>query len=169
MSVKAFEKLIHPGVNAGVVGFHHKGEWAVHEALTVLLSHTGPGSVMMETFNVSEDALRPMFFEMEKGNITDLRLILDMNVKRHKLEMLLFAAGITTNIRIASCHAKVLLIRNAHHRIGIVGSANANQPIRYEAGILFTDPGLFAFFESAFDHVFNDDSIPFEWNSPLDN
>ena len=120
---------------------------------------------MMETFNVSEDALRPMFFEVEKGNITDLRMILDMNVKRHKLEMLLFAAGITTDIRLASCHAKVLLISNERYRIGIVGSANANQPVRYEAGFLFSDPRLFSFFESQFNQVFNEDSIPFEWNS----
>lgn len=166
MSVKAFETLLASGLNPGVVGYHHKGEWAIHEALTVLLSHTGPASVMMETFNVSEDALRPMFFEVEAGHITDLRLVLDMNVKRHKLEMLLFAAGITPDIRLASCHAKVLLIRNDRYKIGIVGSANANQPIRYEAGFMFSDPGLFDFFESKFNQVFNEDSIPFEWNSP---
>lgn len=166
MSVKAFEKLIRTGLNPGVIGFHHKGEWAIHEALTVLLSITGPASVMMETFNISEDALRPMFFEMEKRNITSLRLLIDLNVKRHKLEMLLFAAGITADIRIASCHAKVLLIKNDKYQIGIVGSANANQPIRYEAGFLFSDPGMFSFFESEFEHVFNEDSIPFEWNSP---
>ena len=86
MSAKAFEELLTTGLDLGVKGFHHKGEWAIHEALTVLLSYTGPAVVMMETFNVSEDALRPMFFEVEKGNITDLRMILDMNVKRHKLE-----------------------------------------------------------------------------------
>ncbi|WP_337941429.1 hypothetical protein [Parabacteroides sp.] len=165
MSAKAFEELLTTGLDLGVKGFHHKGEWAIHEALTVLLSRTGPASVMMETFNVSEDALRPMFFEVEAKRITDLRLILDMNVKRHKLEMLLFAAGITSGIHLASCHAKILLIRNDRYRIGIVGSANANQPIRYEAGIIFTDPGLFAFFEETFNRVFNDDSIPFEWNS----
>ena len=165
MSAKAFEELLTAGLDLGVKGFHHKGEWAIHEALTVLLSRTGPACVMMETFNVSEDVLRPMFFEVEKGNITDLRMILDMNVKRHKLEMLLFAAGITTDIRLASCHAKVLLISNERYRIGIVGSANADQPVRYEAGFLFSDPGLFSFFESQFNQVFNEDSIPFEWNS----
>lgn len=165
MSAKSFEKLIISNLDFGVIGFHHKGEWAIHEALTVLLSRTGPAVVMMETFNVSEAALRPMFFEVEKGNILNLRMILDMNVKRHKLEMLLFAAGITTDIRLASCHAKVLLIKNENFRIGIVGSANANQPVRYEAGFLFTDPVLFSFFESQFNQVFNEDSIPFEWNS----
>ena len=165
MSAKIFEELLTPGLNLGVKGFQHKGEWAIHEALHVLLSYTGPASVMMETFNVSEDALRPMFFEVEAGHITDLRLVLYMNVKRHKLEMLLFAAGITANIRLTPCHAKVLLIRNEQYRIGIVGSANANQPIRYEAGVIFSEPGLFDFFEETFNRVFNDDSIPFEWNS----
>lgn len=162
MSAKAFEELITPALKSGVVAFHHKGEWAIHEALTILLSRTGPAVVMMETFNVSEDALRPIFFHVEAGNITKLRLILDMNVKRHKLEMLLFAAGITPDIRLASCHAKVLLIQNDTYKIGIVGSANANQPVRYEAGFMFSDPKLFDFFESKFNRVFNEDSIPFE-------
>ena len=154
MSIKAFEKIM-PGINPGVIGFQHKGEWAIHEALTVLLSRTGPANVMMETFNISEDALRPMFFEIEKGNITNL-----------KLKMLLFAASITTNIRIASCHAKVLLIHNDRFKVGLIGSANANQPIRYEAGFIFSEPRLFDFFETKFTQVFNEDSIPFEWNSP---
>ena len=50
MSAKAFEELLTTGLDLGVKGFHHKGEWAIHEALTVLLSRTGPASVMMETF-----------------------------------------------------------------------------------------------------------------------
>ena len=148
MSVKTFENLISSGLKPGVTAFHHKGEWAIHEALSVLLSHTGPAHVMMETFNISEDALRPMFFHLEKGEILSLNLILDMNVKRHKLEMLLFAAGLTPNIYITACHAKVLLIENNSFRIGIVGSANANQPIRYEAGFMFcNDDSLFHFFK----------------------
>lgn len=165
MSAKAFEKLITSSLKTGVTAFHHKGEWAIHEALSVLLSLTGPANVMLETFNVSEDALRPIFFHVEKGDILSLKLILDMNVKRHKLEMLLFAAGITPDIFITACHAKVLLIENDKYRIGIVGSANANQPIRYEAGFLIcNDASLFDFFKDSFNNILLNDSIPFEWN-----
>ena len=165
MSVKSFENLITPGLKPGVTAFHHKGEWAIHEALSVLLSLTGPAHVMMETFNISEDALRPMFFYVEKGDILSLKLILDTNVKRHKLEMLLFAAGITPDIYITACHAKVLLIENDSFRVGIVGSANANQPIRYEAGFIFyNEESLFHFFKENFNNVTENDSIPFEWN-----
>ena len=165
MSVVAFEKLLTPGLKPGVTAFHHKGEWAIHEALSVLLSFTGPADVMIETFNVSEAALRPMFFGVEDGSIRSLKMILDVNVKRHKLEMLLFAAGITPTIHITVNHAKVLLIKNDKYKIGIVGSANANQPMRYEAGFLFCNQdGLFDFFEKEFFKVLQEDSIPFEWN-----
>lgn len=164
MSGKMFEKIIPDGLkHADIIPFHHKGEWAIHEALPILLSHTGPASVRIETFNVSESALRPMFFLCEEGLITNLKMILDNNVKRHKLEILLFAAGITPGICTTSCHAKVLLIENEYYRVGIVGSANANQPIRYEAGILFTNETIFSFFKQQFDEVYNNDSIPFEW------
>ncbi len=165
MGGKSFEQLIAPAFERGVVGFHQKGEWSIHEALTILLSHMGKAKVMLETFNVSEDALRPIFFEVEAENITEIRMILDLNVKRHKLEMLLFATGITPYIHLASCHAKVLLVKGAYSQFGIVGSANANQPIRYEAGVCFTDNTLFEFFEREFNRTFNDDSIPYIWNS----
>lgn len=155
-----FSDLIAKGIPS-LKGFHHKGEWAIHEALNELLMVTGPAFVMMETFNISEDALRPLLLNVESGLIEDLKLVLDLNIKRHKLDILLFANSITNHVHLSACHAKVLLIENERYHIGIVGSANANQPIRYEAGFLFSDKKTFDFFRSSFEELYDNDSIPF--------
>lgn len=130
--------------------FMHKGDWAIHEVLPNLLSAIGPASVRIATFSVSEDSLRPLFFLSEEGKISNLTLLLDTTVKRHKLDLLLFASNITPSIRIDSCHAKVLLVENERYKFGIVGSANLNQNHRWEAGFYFTGGKHYDYFSDMF-------------------
>lgn len=81
-----------------MVPFMHKGVWAIHQVLPILLSRIGPARVSVATFNISEDSLRTLFFLNEDKQLQELRLLLDMNVRRHKLGLLLFAGGITPDI-----------------------------------------------------------------------
>ncbi|MGL4908525.1 MAG: hypothetical protein ACRC9X_08760 [Bacteroidales bacterium] len=135
--------------------FMHKGEWAVHNVLPIFLEHTGAASVDIATFNISEDSLRPLFMSVEKQAITQLRLLLDMNVKRHKVSMLCFAKGITENIRITSNHAKLLLVQNDRYTITLLGSANLNTNARWENGVMFTCAEIFNYFKTQFDNAYN--------------
>lgn len=130
--------------------FMHKGDWAIHEVLPSLLSAIGPASVRIATFSISEDSLRPLFFLTEEGKITRLQMLLDTTVKRHKIDLLLFAANISPEIKIDSCHAKVLLVENEQYQFGIVGSANLNQNHRWEAGFYFTSGKHFDYFSESF-------------------
>ena len=139
----------------------HKGEWAIHEVLPILLQRIGPCEVKIATFSVSEDSLRPLFFQVDGGMISRLTMLLDTTVKRHKLDMLLFAMNITPNIRIDSNHSKILLLQNETNAFGIVGSANMNQPKRIEAGFYFTAGKHFDFFNEQFDKYFNE-AMPYE-------
>ena len=139
----------------------HKGEWAIHEVLPSLLSAFGVADVRVATFSVSEDSLRPLFFLCDEGRIRRLTLLLDYTVKRHKLDMLLFAAGFTPDIRIDACHAKVLLVENGLHRFGIVGSANLNQNHRWEAGMWFTDGPIYDYYLQHFQEAYNG-ALPYE-------
>lgn len=134
--------------------FMHKGEWAIHEVLPTLISAIGPASVKIATFSISEDSLRPLFFLTEDGKITVLQMLLDTTVKRHKIDLLLFAANISPEIRIDSCHAKVLLVENEQYKFGIVGSANLNQNHRWEAGFYFTAGKHYDYFAKEFDKSF---------------
>lgn len=136
--------------------FMHKGDWAIHEVLPSLLSAIGPASVRIATFSISEDSLRPLFFLSDEGMITDLTLLLDTTVKRHKLDLLLFASNISPNIRIDSCHAKLLLVENEQYKFGIAGSANLNQNRRWEAGFYFTAGSHYDYFAQMFNESYQD-------------
>ena len=140
------------------VPFIHKGEWAVHEVLPELLDRMGPADVRLMSYNVSEDSLRTLFFERR---IETLRMVLDINVKRHKMDLLLFAAEITPEIRVDSCHAKVMLAGNGTHQFGIVGSANLNLAHRYESGFWFTSGPVYDFFRERFDDIY-ESSLPYD-------
>ncbi len=165
MQQHEFNKLFPEGIKQGLtIPFVHKGKWAVHEILPFLLSHIGKAQVRIATFNISEDSLRPLFFHIEKQEIIQLSLLLDMNVKRHKLDLLLFAANITTQVRLSSTHMKLMLIQNGQWKIGITGSANLNRNQRYESGFIFTDTNLYDYFFTQYEEIFNNDSLPFIWN-----
>ncbi|MDR2627553.1 MAG: hypothetical protein LBC40_05930 [Dysgonamonadaceae bacterium] len=165
MSEKEFGKLFPEGIVPGrTLPFVHKGKWAIHGLLPFLLSYTGDADVYVATFNVSEDSLRTFFFLQEGKSIRSLTMILDTTVKRHKLDMLLFAANVTPDIHIASNHMKVMLVENGSRFVGVVGSANMNNNPRYEAGFIFTDEQYYRYFKDAFMNVYRTDSVAFEWN-----
>lgn len=134
--------------------FMHKGDWAIHEVLPNLLSAIGPAAVRIATFSISEESLRSLFFLHEERRITRLRMMLDMTVKRHKLDLLLFAANISPEIKIDACHAKVLLVENEQHQFGIVGSANLNLNHRWESGFYFTAGRHFDYFSQRFNQCY---------------
>ena len=136
--------------------FMHKGEWAIHEVLPSLLSDIGPAHVKIATFSISEDSLRPLFFLSDEKKIESLTLLLDTTVKRHKLDLLLFASNISPRIRIDSCHAKLLLVENEQYKFGIAGSANLNQNHRWENGFYFTSGKHFEYFSNMFNQAYED-------------
>ncbi len=165
MKQSDFKKLFPDGIRSGLtIPFVHKGKWAVHELLPLFVSRMGKIDVKIATFNISEDSLRPLFFMLDRKEINSLTLLLDMNVKRHKLDLLLFAANITPDIRLASTHMKVMLVEHADIKIGVVGSANLNNNPRYEAGFISTDAVYYDYFMRAYTDVFLNDSLPFTWN-----
>ena len=162
MTAQEFNKVF-PRAMLGetIEPFFHKGQWAIHDVLPILLSKMGKAQVKIATFGISEDGLRPLFFLMDEGAVSELTLLLDMTVKRHKLDVLLFATSITPNIRLESNHSKILLVKSPTHAFGIVGSMNLNQPRRFEAGFYFTAGKHFDFFDKMFDTIY-DEAIPYE-------
>lgn len=151
--------------NATVPGtiepFMHKGEWAIHNVLPILLDTFGQSDIRLTTFNVSEDSLRTLFFCIETDKIRSLKMLVDMTIKRHKLGLYLFAHNITPDIRIDSCLAKLLLIKNEQYQFGIVGSANLNHNHRWENGFYFTDGTHFDYFWNQFETAYQS-SLPYD-------
>ena len=161
MIPQKFRKLFPGGICPGtIIPFAHKGEWAVHEILPVFFSQAGKFNLDIATFNVSEDSLRPIFFMNDAGQLLSTRFIFDNNIRRHKLDLLLFASGMATELRVSANHMKVMLCYNNRLAMAVVGSANMNRNIRHEAGFITTEGNSFNYFRNYFNQVFENDSIP---------
>ncbi len=161
MIPQKFRKLFPGGIRPGtIIPFAHKGEWAVHELLPVFFSQAGKFNLDIATFNVSEDSLRPIFFMNDGGQLISTRFIFDNNIRRHKLDLLLFASGMATALRVSANHMKVMLCYNSSLSMAVVGSANMNRNIRHEAGFITTEKNSFNYFLDYFNQVFENDSIP---------
>lgn len=133
------------------VPYYSRAEFSMHELMEYLLHVGGPARVRISTFSLSEIALRTLFRLIESGQVTGLECILDITVKRHRLGLLYFASNMATTIALTKNHAKILLLDNDQHRWVVVGSANMNVNDKIEAGILSSDPGLYARFSAWFD------------------
>ena len=115
------------------------GDWSTHDLLFYFLSQTGPAEVYFTTWAISEFAIRQLYSFVTSGLITKLSGIFDYRNGIHKPAELQFLKQITTNIKAAKCHAKVLVILNETWGISIVGSANFTRNPRIESGVCCND------------------------------
>ena len=132
----------------------NKAEWAIHDVLPVLLEAIGPCELRMITFNVSEESIRVIDDEAERGNLTNIMLLLDTSIQRNKLDLLSFALTVSPSIRLDRVHAKVMLISNDKFCFGIAGSANFNSIKRIESGFYFTAGSYFDYFLNEFENCY---------------
>lgn len=161
MKSKFTEYFPHGLLPGKTIPYAHKGEWAVHDVLPFLFEQAGPFHLLLATFNISEDSLRPIFFMKEHGELLTTRFLFDANIRRHKLDMVLFSTSIADEIRVSSTHMKMLLCENEKLKFAMVGSANMNKNLRHEAGIFTTDTDMYLYYKNYYKLVFYGDSQPF--------
>ena len=135
-----------------IAPYMHRGEWAVHEVLPMLVERMGPCDIRLATYMVSDESLRVL----GGLKVRSLRLIVDMTVQRHKLPLLLFAENMLGDVRLDACHAKVLLMESDTKQFGIVGSANLNLAHRWESGFYFTKGKHYEYFRQQFERAYTD-------------
>lgn len=125
MTDTQFSEYFPLGIEPGmIVPYAHKGKWAVHELLPFFFDELGSFHLSLATFNISEESLRPIFFMKDRGELLSARFLFDTNIRRHKIDMLLFARSVADDIRLSSSHMKVMLCCNDFTSIAVVGSAN---------------------------------------------
>jgi hypothetical protein len=130
--------------------FASEGTFSMHELLEFLLTKTGPASVRITSFSITEAAVRSFLNLMEAGVILRLECLFDISVKRHKLGLLYFVNNVASSIALAKCHAKLILIENDKWRISVIGSANFQVNDKIEAGVISTQPGFLKFYWNRF-------------------
>lgn len=120
--------------------YYSEGEFSMHELIEHVLHHYNePALVRISSFSITENAVRTFLRLKEEKLICDLTLLLDTNVKRHKLSMLFFGANVANEIRLTKNHSKIVLLHYLNRLITIVSSANLNINDKIEAGIITND------------------------------
>jgi hypothetical protein len=144
-----FSKL-NPVVQNTVFPFVSEGTFSMHELLEFLLQKTGPASVRIMSFSITEVAIRTFSNLMDNGDIKTLECIFDLSVKRHRLGLLYFMNNVVTGVALTKNHSKIILIENNDWKIAVVGSANFNVNDKIEAGTISTRPEFYDFFTEHF-------------------
>ncbi len=136
--------------------FASEGTFSMHELLEFLLQKTGPASVRIMSFSITEVAIRSFLTLMENGSIEKLQCIFDLTVKRHRLGLLYFMNNVVSAISLTKNHAKLILIQNNEWKITVVGSANFNVNDKIEAGVISSQPKFFRFYDERFSKWFSE-------------
>ncbi len=108
------------------------------------LRHIGPAAVRVSTFSTSEEFLRRIARFRKEGLITDCSLFCDLRAARKTTALRGFVRSVFSSVRLCENHSKVVLLANDRHRIAIVTSQNQTRGNRFEAGIITSDPAVFA-------------------------
>jgi len=112
------------------------GEWSMHDLLFHLLEQTGPASVYISTWSLSENSIRQLLQKINDGIILKLYGVFDWRVKIRRPEAFQLARYNISDIRLTTTHAKVTVIENGKWNIAIEGSANYTNNPRIEAGVI---------------------------------
>lgn len=130
------------------VQFATAGRWSMHQLLEYLLRKTGPCRVWLTTWTITEEPMRALLMLIREGLILELNAVLDYRIEKRKPEAFQLASNIITNIKLTKCHAKMLVLRNEHWHVTVMGSANLSNNPRIEVGVIFTDRATADFHEN---------------------
>ncbi|SFC71301.1 hypothetical protein SAMN05421780_108191 [Flexibacter flexilis DSM 6793] len=154
-SIKQLREVIGQLAQNTIITFATHGQWSSHELLKHILQQTGPASVAMTTWAVTEDPLRSIHNLIEQGQITAFDCVFDYRTEKRKPEAWQFAQAVATRLKQTHCHAKILVIQNAQWGVAVVSSANFTNNPRLEAGTIFTLPAVADFYKQVIENEIN--------------
>jgi hypothetical protein len=137
--------------------FVTKGAWSTHDLLYYLLQHTGPASVYLSTYAISNDAATLLIDLLNTGQIKELHGVLDKRIETRNAKVRQFVGMNFSSIGDKeACHAKVTVIMNGEHAITLMGSSNYSNNKRIEAGIIIYSQRMAEFNRDWIINVIND-------------
>lgn len=132
------------------------GQFSMIDALTHLLTQTGPAAVSVSTWTAASADLTHAERFLHSGVITSLRFLVDRSFQtRHPAycATLIDLFGVDS-VRTTRVHAKFATIRNDTHDLAIRTSMNLNENPRLETIEISADSGLADFLDAQFDEFF---------------
>lgn len=116
-----------------------------------VLDSIGPASVRISTFSTSEEFLRRLARLRGSGRVLRCSLFCDLRAARKTAALYGFIRSVFSEVRLCENHSKVVLLRNDTRRVAVVTSQNQTRGDRFEAGIITSDPGVYAALDAGLD------------------
>lgn len=126
--------------------YYSTGSFNLIQLLLYILKQTGPASVFIATYSISDRSITTLRNHLNQGAITDIRFLLDNRVRSispHQFDHLV--TSFPGSVRCMGLHAKVALVYNRKWKVSVIGSQNATHNPKLERGIIHTLPEVFDF------------------------
>jgi hypothetical protein len=136
------------------VPYYSEAEFSMHELLEFLVEMTGPASILLTSFSITEAAIRTFHRLSDENRLKSIRCIFDNSVRMHRLGLLFFALNVTSEIALTKIHAKIIMIENENWKLTVISSANFNVNDKIEAGIITGCTDIFSFYSQKFEETF---------------
>ena len=122
----------------------------VADVLEWILTQLGTSEVWQTSFSISEEFLRRLHFIAEKGQMTNIHLILDRKATNMTLRLWPFIRQTIADTTLCDNHSKILLIKSqTGEKVSVITSQNLTRGNRNESAFITTE-------ESVFDRLLSD-------------
>lgn len=133
----------------------------VADLLEWILSQVGKSEIWVTSFSISEEFLRRLFFIKERGNISDISLVLDFKATQKTLKLWVFIKEVISNTYLADNHSKILLVKSATgETVSVVTSQNLTRGNRNESAFISTENKIFCSLCKQISDLIKNHSIP---------
>jgi len=111
-----------------------KGQIDLIDILRQSLAYTGASEVDIVTWTVGLKSIGDIHKLLKNGHIITIRFVIDRSygARNEAYRQELCKVIGVDNIRVTSCHAKMITIHNDKHSVAIIGSMNLNRNKRFE-------------------------------------
>ena len=149
-----------------IFGFS-KGQFSKINLLTALLEQTGPANVTVCTWSALHGHIDDVHVLLKNQAILSMRWLIDFSFLSRRPD---YIANLRHRfaddcIRVTSCHAKFMIIRNERWNLAIRTSMNLTDNPRFENFEISDDPGLADFLDRMVDEVFETPNAPATFDS----
>lgn len=120
-----------------------------------ILNQIGQSNMRIATFSNSEEFLRRLYIQKQKGLIAHLELITDNKAAKKTLKLSYFIRKVYDEVFFANNHSKVVLFDNEQHHLAVLTSQNQTRGSRFEVHVISNNPLFFHDLECGFEQVKN--------------
>lgn len=129
-------------ISPGYIGADLNNKFQLYNLVEWVLEQTGPATVIVVTFSMSEEFIRKMLKLQKSGLMNSCSVILDFKAVQKTQKLIRFAENVFHQVSYCKTHAKIVLIETDnldYPGVVITGSQNCTRGNRSESTVITTD------------------------------